>query len=479
MSPGGRSASRLPARLAAAGLAAAGLAVPGLLMLAAFPVPRAVAAPPPRSLARPLVPGPIPGAERLPDAAGEQLRQMDRDRAARMAAARDQAARAEALRAQGSRLGAARVAAVARLRAADAATAEAADRVAALAVRRQAAEATLRARAADLQPMLPLIERLSLFPAETLLAVPAPPEQALTGLLVLRGLASELQSQARALRDEQAAVTALAAQEGAEVARLAAARAEQAAQGATLDRELAAARGAEQDAEDASASATRAAAGDAARADSLRGLLAAIEAQRRAAEAREAAAREAAAQEAAQEAAVRAQAARAAAAQAGRQRQDAAREAARRPPLAVAAPAPVSGPGLGGAAGPMTAPVAGTLVRGWGAATEAGPASGVSLQAGPGARVVSPCAGRVMFAQPFRSYGRLAIVDCGGGWHVVLAGLERLDVGAGHAVAAGEPIGVMPDWNPLVPGAGRPTLYVELRRGGQAVDPAPFLGGRS
>ena len=96
--------------------------------------------------------------------------------------------------------------------------------------------------------------------------------------------------------------------------------------------------------------------------------------------------------------------------------------------------------------------------------------------AAPGARVVSPCAGRVVLAQPFRSYGRLAIVDCGGGWHVVLGGLDRLDVGAGRAVAAGEPIGAMPDWSPQTPASGRPTLYVELRRGGRAVDPAPYLG---
>ena len=43
-----------------------------------------------------------------------------------------------------------------------------------------------------MQPLLPLIERLSLFPAETLLAVPAKPEDTLRGVLVLRGLASQL-----------------------------------------------------------------------------------------------------------------------------------------------------------------------------------------------------------------------------------------------------------------------------------------------
>ena len=52
-------------------------------------------------------------------------------------------------------------------------------------------------------------------------------------------------------------------------------------------------------------------------------------------------------------------------------------------------------------------------------------------------RVVAPCAGRVAFAGPFRSFGVLIILDCGAGYHFVLAGLDRLDVQAGTAVQAG------------------------------------------
>jgi septal ring factor EnvC (AmiA/AmiB activator) len=118
--------------------------------------------------------------------------------------------------------------------------------------------------------------------------------------------------------------------------------------------------------------------------------------------------------------------------------------------------------------------VAGTVVRAWGAPTDAGPATGISYQAAPNARVVSPCGGRVVFAAPFRSYGRLLIVDCGGGYHAVLAGLDRLDVAVGRRVEMGEPVGVMGDWNPAGNG-GRPALYVELRRDGQPVDPGPWL----
>jgi septal ring factor EnvC (AmiA/AmiB activator) len=82
--------------------------------------------------------------------------------------------------------------------------------------------------------------------------------------------------------------------------------------------------------------------------------------------------------------------------------------------------------------------------------------------------------GRVDFAAPFRSYGELLIVDCGGGYAFVLAGFSRLDVQVGQSIEAGEPVGVTPDWDPRN-GASRPKLYMELRKDGLPVNPAPFL----
>ncbi len=153
-----------------------------------------------------------------------------------------------------------------------------------------------------------------------------------------------------------------------------------------------------------------------------------------------------------------------------RQRRDAEADAARaqqalnRPP----------GPGLAAPRGNLIPPVAGAVVRGFGEPTDAGPAVGLSYQAASGARVVSPCLGRSVYAGPFRSFGQLLIVDCGGGYHFVLSGFERLDVQVGQSVQAGEPVGVMPGWDPRAAG-GRPSLYVELRKDGQPVNPAPFL----
>ncbi len=383
----------------------------------------------------------------------QQLRDAERAGAAERAAGQAAAERLRAAQAEASRLASARVATAAQLRGLETATSDAADEMAALAQRRTEAQARLAERAADLSALLPLIERLSVYPAETLLAVPAGPEAALRGLLVLKGLTRQLEKDAEELRAEDSEVTRLTTEISTQEHRLTAAQAAQAAQAAALDRQIEEAQARGQEAEDAAADANRAAAAQAAQADSLRAALAQLEASRRQEEAR----------------------AQAEAAQAERQRRTSAATAARQRQAALAAPA---GPGLAEPRGQLGAPVAGTVVRAFGAPSDAGPASGISYQAPPASRVVAPCGGRVVFAGPFRSYGVLLILDCGGGYHFVLAGLDRLDVQVGRPVQPGEPVGVMPSWDPRTQGA-RPSLYVELRRDGAPINPAPFLRGHS
>jgi septal ring factor EnvC (AmiA/AmiB activator) len=393
-----------------------------------------------------------PGAARS-EPTPQQLREAERVRAAEAEAAREAAARAERAAAEEQKLAAERIAAASRLREAEGLTAEAAERMEHLTARKHDAERRLAERAAAMQPLLPLIQRLSMFPAETLLAVPADPEDRLRGLIVLRSLSRQLETEAAALREDQAALLeALRALE-AEAPKFAALLAEQARQAAELDRQIATAQAQRRDAEAEADAAAKRAASEAARADNLRSALAALEARRKAEEAR------------AREEALRAERRkRAEEAEAARQR--------------AAALAPTTGAGTmqpqAGARGQLLAPVSGRVVRAWGEATDSGPASGVSYQAAPTARVVAPCKGRVVFADQFRSYGLLTIVDCGGGYHMVLSGFERLDTRAGQAVQAGEPIGVMPAWDPAA-GGRRPSLYVELRRDGQPVNPAPWL----
>ena len=383
----------------------------------------------------------------------QQLQSAEAARAGQLAAGREAAERLRAAQAETRRLADARVAAAAQLRGLETGTADAAARMDDLAQRRAAAQARLSERAADMAPLLPLIERLSLFPAETLLVVPAPPGDALRGLLVLKAMARQLETEAEALRDEEAETARLSAQITAQEARLAAAQAAQAQLAASLDRQIADAKARGQEAEGDVAEASRRAAAQAAQADSLRAALAQIDLSRRQAEAR----------------------AHDEAAQADRHRQTAVATDARRRQADLAAPA---GPGLAAPSGQLGAPVAGTVIKAFGEPGDAGPTTGISYQAPPSSRVVAPCGGRVVFAGPFRSYGVLLILDCGGGYHFVLAGLERLDVQVGHPVQPGEPVGVMPSWDPRSPGS-RPALYVELRRDGLPVNPAPFLRGRS
>jgi septal ring factor EnvC (AmiA/AmiB activator) len=446
-----------------------------------------------------LVPRGVDAAALKEDETRHELRDTEHLNAEALAAQKQAAERAARAAAEALRLAYERADAAAKLRLAEAATADAAARIDALAARRRDAEQRLKQRAEAMQPLLPLIERLSLYPAETLLAVPAPPESALRGVLVLQSLSRELEAEAESLRRDQADVDAAAEALQQEAPRLAEAEAAQKREGDALDKAIADAHAAQAAAEAQAKQAASQAEAAAARTDSLRSALAALEAQRRAdeAKAREEAARaerqkRAAEAEAAREreaAAAQAARRRAAEAQAAQEREAVAAQAARdrgaeaqaaREREAVAAHPAANGSIAAGTGphGQLQPPVIGVVVKGWGEQTDGGPATGVSYHAPPGAHVISPCGGRVVFANTFRSYGLLLIVDCGGGYHVVLSGFDRLDVRLGQSIVSGEPVGVMANWEPGST-AHRPALYVELRHDGQPINPAPWLRGSS
>lgn len=334
------------------------------------------------------------------------------------------------------------------VRQADEAVSEAAQKVSALEATRRTAQARLQERAAALAPLLPLAERLGMFPAETLLAMPVPADQAMRGLSVLQTLARTVERQAAAARAEIAAVEQAQRELDAALPQLRATQAEQRLKAALLDREVEQARAERARTDDAAADEARRAAAEATRAESVGDALDAMAAARARAE----------------------QLLKRDAERAAAQRRTVALQLAQKRQAEVSAP---RGPGIQPGGGALV-PVAGPVVRRWGETTDAGPARGMAFRAPPNGRVVSPCTGRVAFAGPFRSYGVLVILDCGGKYHFVLAGLERLDVEAGAAVRPGDSLGTMPDWDPAVSGR-RPVLYVELRRDGDPVDPAPYL----
>lgn len=129
--------------------------------------------------------------------------------------------------------------------------------------------------------------------------------------------------------------------------------------------------------------------------------------------------------------------------------------------------------GLSVARGQMPLPVVGDVVKVFGATDGLGGSErGITLRAKTGAIVLSPLEGQVVFAGPFRSYGRVLILNAGGGYHILLAGMERISVEIGQFVLAGEPLGSMMG---AIGDAEGHQLYVEFRKNGQAFDPKPWL----
>jgi septal ring factor EnvC (AmiA/AmiB activator) len=125
------------------------------------------------------------------------------------------------------------------------------------------------------------------------------------------------------------------------------------------------------------------------------------------------------------------------------------------------------------AKGRMVYPATGGMVLGFGAPDPTGSTSrGVTLETRPGAQVVAPFDGRVVFAGPFKGYGRILIIGHGDGYHSLVAGLDQIDGNVGQWLIAGEPIGTMPS------GEAKPRLYLELRHDGQPINPLPWLATR-
>lgn len=125
--------------------------------------------------------------------------------------------------------------------------------------------------------------------------------------------------------------------------------------------------------------------------------------------------------------------------------------------------------------GKIAAPVAGTLTQRYGADTGFGTsARGITVATREHAQIVAPYDGKVAFAGPFRNRGHVLIIEHGGGYHTVLAGFERIDVTTGQWVLAGEPVGSMPDEQTTSADTG-PSLYMELRREGQPVNPLSWI----
>jgi septal ring factor EnvC (AmiA/AmiB activator) len=131
------------------------------------------------------------------------------------------------------------------------------------------------------------------------------------------------------------------------------------------------------------------------------------------------------------------------------------------------------------ARGVLPLPVNGVKIRDFGAPDGMGGVEkGLSIVTRAGAQVTAPCDGSVVYAGPFRSYGQVLILDAGGGYHVLLMGMERISVDPGQFVLTGEPVAAMGGGSQVASaaaiGSTQPVLYVEFRKDGTPIDPSPW-----
>jgi septal ring factor EnvC (AmiA/AmiB activator) len=129
--------------------------------------------------------------------------------------------------------------------------------------------------------------------------------------------------------------------------------------------------------------------------------------------------------------------------------------------------------------GQVPIPVNGVKLKQFGAPDgNGGLEKGISIATRAGAQITAPGDGWVVYAGPFRSYGQLLILNVGGGYHVLLAGMDRISVDLGQFVLTGEPVAVMGNASHiaaiLATGSSQPVLYIEFRKDGTPVDPGPW-----
>lgn len=137
------------------------------------------------------------------------------------------------------------------------------------------------------------------------------------------------------------------------------------------------------------------------------------------------------------------------------------------------------------ARGKLELPAQGQVMRRFGEADGlGGKAQGLMIATAHGAQVTTPADGKVEFAGPFRSYGQVIILNPGGGYRVLLAGMDKVTPNVGEYLRAGEPVGEMGSGPASVTlfgdvvQDGRPVLYIEFRNSTEAIDSGPWwIGG--
>ncbi len=381
-------------------------------------------------------PGALAADPKKPEDAQRQLQDVQRDLKAGEARRGELDAQAEALEKELAQLRADLIASADEARAQEAELKALETRLAGLGDEEKARVARIEADRAALGELLAALQRLTRLPPEAMIARPEPPADTVKSALLLRAAVPELKARADSLSQELAGLATLRTELAARRTELAGAtqamQRKQADIARLVQRRETLAQRTEEERAQVEARLTRLAG----RAADLKDLLDRLEADRRA---------EAEKRRAAEEA-------RRALAEAERERRARDQVASLR-----RAPTPPKSNGL-------LLP-GGDVVTRYGEADGFGGTSrGISYRARAGGPVVAPADGEVLFAGPFKGHGLILIVQHADGYHSLLAGLGRIDAQAGQRVLMGEPLGAMAS-------DGDPTLYFELRRDGQPINP--------
>ena len=146
-----------------------------------------------------------------------------------------------------------------------------------------------------------------------------------------------------------------------------------------------------------------------------------------------------------------------------------------------------SSSGFADAKGTLDLPVLGTLLLRPGETDARGVTRlGVTLATRATALVSSPWAATIRYRGPLLDYGNVMIIEPGGGYLVILAGLDKVYGEVGEVIAKGAPLGLMGGAEPEAAdisasvkegGGGREseTLYLEMRHGAEPVDPMAWF----
>ena len=329
------------------------------------------------------------------------------------------------------------------------------DRVEALKAQQDGIKQSLAGRREVLAEVLGALQRMGLNPPPAILVTPEDALASVRSAIVLGAVVPGLRKETEALVADLTELSRLAASIEDERARLSEAFGEQLAEKERLELLVAEKQRLQAERETALDAAQRRSEELAGKAKSLKGLIAALEEQ--AAEAEKARLAEAERQK--------------------RNEELAALPVPEANQLAAAAP-------FQSLKGQLVLPVAGKFGRRFGDKDgNGGVMQGDTVATQSDSIVTAPSDGSVLYAGPFRSYGQLLILNAGDGYHVVLAGMNRISVASGQSVLAGEPVGAMGEARVASASAETlgntlPELYVEFRKDGKPVDPAPWWADR-